>query len=170
MIPKRSSLWLYRPGYQLIVFFVSFVAPLVAISYSYTFMFRMAHKRPTTTSADRKRKNVDMKTIKTIAVIVVVFVICWFPFFVLVLFNGFCACVGNQHVLALTMFMHHTNSSLNPIIYVWYSKQFRQAFLTALNKFAHNNTEAEFLIRWLKKNEKRLGREEERVNIVLLRL
>ena len=72
-----------------------------------------------------------------IAILIVVFIVCWCPFSMLVLVNGFCGCVRNGHLITLVKFMHYSNSAFNPLVYVWYNEQYRKAFLRTVTKFAH---------------------------------
>lgn len=70
-----------------------------------------------------------MKAAKTIAVVIGCFVLCWLPFFVVVL--------GHAHsrqfsypieVFNLIKWMSYLNSALNPVIYTFMNRVFRRAF------------------------------------------
>ena len=112
---------------------------------------RQQNETPKIASPQQKsRLSTDVKAIKTIAIVVVAFFLCWCPFFVVVLVNGFCKCVSNEHLIVLVKVMHYSNSALNPIIYVWHNTQYRKAFVTALTKFAHLYG-AEFVVTFLNK-------------------
>ena len=71
----------------------------------------------------------EMKAAKTIAVVIGSFVVCWLPFFVMV--------VGHAHsaqfpypieVFNLIKWMAYLNSALNPVIYAFMNRVFRRAF------------------------------------------
>ena len=157
LIPQNTDNWYYQPGYQILVFLVSFAIPLAGISYCYIRMLREVTRQqiqlPQGQLKQRCQLAVDLKALKTIAIVVIVFVICWCPFFVIVLVNGFCKCVRNEHLVIFVKILHYTNSALNPVIYVWYNKQYRKAFICALTKLA-NQHNAEFLVAFLNNNLK----------------
>ena len=71
----------------------------------------------------------ESKTAKTLAVVVGCFVVCWFPFFVMYLVEGLCAaCSVNPTLNMLLTWLGYANSGLNPFIYAFYNRQFRQSF------------------------------------------
>ena len=157
LIPRNADNWYHQPGYQIMVFLVCFALPLAGISYCYICMFREVTRQqnqlPQGQLKQRCQLAVDFKAIKTIAIVVIVFVICWCPFFAIVIVNGFCKCVRNEHLIIFVKILHYTNSALNPVIYVWYNKEYRKAFICALTKLA-NQHNAEFLIAFLNNNIK----------------
>ena len=140
MIPRRTNLWIHSPGYQLLIFLVSFVIPLIGISYCYFNMFKEVSRHRSNllkvSSSCTNELVIDVKVIKTIAIVVVVFFICWCPFFVTVLVNGFCKCVRSVKLVTFVKLLHYSNSAFNPNIYVWYNEKFRQAFTSWLIKIA----------------------------------
>ena len=75
LIPNETDLWYYRPGYQTLVFLVSFVLPLVGICYCYIKVFKKVpvHKiRLSNSGQDEQRRfSMDVKAIKTIAILTV---------------------------------------------------------------------------------------------------
>ena len=150
---------MYQPGYQLLVFTVSFVIPLSGIFYCYYRMFREGERQRGMPAARQishisitGKTSLDTKVIKTIAIVVMMFVLCWMPLFVVDLYNSFCDnCVRNHYLLTSINVMHYSSSVLNPIIYVWYNKQYRQAFVSVLTKFAHAHG-AEFVVVFLNNN------------------
>ena len=173
VIPRNT--WFYQPGYQLLVFFTSFVLPLTGISYCYFNVFREVSRHQRQILGGQPLPKcaglpADIKAIRTILIVILMFVICWCPFFVVVLANGFCKCVTNIYLISFVKIMHYSSSALNPIIYVWHNRGYRKAFIIALNKFAHQR-EASFLISFI--NEKPSmgeGINKNTGKIVLLRL
>ncbi|XP_023220987.1 QRFP-like peptide receptor [Centruroides sculpturatus] len=77
------------------------------------------------------------KVIKMVCVVLVVFVLCWMPFQIIVLYSQF----GQKEALLpewflkmnyLATFAAHSNSALNPVIYGGFNNNFRQSFLKLL--------------------------------------
>lgn len=77
------------------------------------------------------------KVIKMVCVVLVVFVICWMPFQIIVLYSQFGQIDSTLPDWFLKMnyiatFAAYSNSALNPIIYGGFNNNFRQAFLKLL--------------------------------------
>ncbi|XP_078094612.1 D(1C) dopamine receptor-like [Mustelus asterias] len=78
----------------------------------------------------------ETQVLKTLSIIMGVFVFCWLPFFVLNCLVPFCAtgarppCVG-ETTFRIFVWFGWTNSALNPIIYA-FNGEFRRAFATIL--------------------------------------
>ncbi|XP_039995308.1 D(1)-like dopamine receptor [Xiphias gladius] len=83
----------------------------------------------------------ETKVLKTLSIIMGVFVFCWLPFFVLNCTVPFCdpPCVGDTTFTVFVWF-GWANSSLNPVIYA-FNADFRRAFATILgcNRICSNN-------------------------------
>lgn len=72
----------------------------------------------------------ERKASITLGIIMTAFTVCWFPFFLIALlspmFETFKELASNYGLLAL--WLGYANSMLNPIIYVTFHRDFRQAF------------------------------------------
>lgn len=80
--------------------------------------------RKETLEAKRERK-----AAKTLAIITGAFVVCWLPFFIMVMVSITCpSCVIDDDLAALFLWLGYFNSTLNPVIYTIFSPEFRQAF------------------------------------------
>uniref|UniRef100_A0A3B3Y3E9 G-protein coupled receptors family 1 profile domain-containing protein n=1 Tax=Poecilia mexicana TaxID=48701 RepID=A0A3B3Y3E9_9TELE len=83
----------------------------------------------------------ETKVLKTLSIIMGVFVFCWLPFFVLNCTVPFCdpPCVSDTTFTVFVWF-GWANSSLNPVIYA-FNADFRRAFATILgcNRICSNN-------------------------------
>ena len=86
----------------------------------------------------------DLRIATTVAVVIVLFVICWTPFFginfafavcIATLFKGAC-CPGLMTlptwILSVNKWLHYGNSVCNPVIYGFGNKDFRRAFRKSL--------------------------------------
>ncbi|XP_056147907.1 D(1)-like dopamine receptor [Lampris incognitus] len=84
----------------------------------------------------------ETKVLKTLSIIMGVFVFCWLPFFVLNCMVPFCdpPCVSDT-TFTIFVWFGWANSSLNPVIYA-FNADFRRAFTTILgcNKICSSNT------------------------------
>ncbi|CAD5222418.1 unnamed protein product [Bursaphelenchus xylophilus] len=79
----------------------------------------------------------EQKATITLAVVLIVFLGCWVPFFSFHLSNALCILIYQQHcvhfmVSFLTTWLGYLNSSLNPLIYTVFDHRFRRAFKKVL--------------------------------------
>ena len=56
------------------------------------------------------------------------FVMCWLPFFVWYLVSSLCECDSPEWVVQLFFWIGYFNSTLNPVIYAYFNRDFRDAF------------------------------------------
>ena len=143
------SVWIYSaiiaclrliewPGrsFQHFVSTVSFFLPLSLVIVMYTVIFVVVkiqvHRIGSTGGKDHAT---EMKAAKTIAVVIGAFVICWLPFFVIV--------VGHANdknftypieVYNMFKWMEYLNSCLNPVIYTCMNRNYRRAFRRLFNR------------------------------------
>ena len=164
------------PPFYTVAAATGFFLPLLIVlcAYSYVFYIAMGHIRAiarTTVPASRviegntKEKNQaltrEIKAAKTLAIVVGVFTICWFPFFVAIVVRFWCeSCVEaeqNPKLKYFFMFVNITfvytlpqiNSACNPFIYVIFSKKLRLAFVRMFRKFRNQIWD------WLEKPERK---------------
>ncbi|XP_045467878.1 muscarinic acetylcholine receptor gar-2 isoform X4 [Harmonia axyridis] len=81
-----------------------------------------------------KSENRARKALRTISFILGAFVVCWTPFHVFALVEGFCTtppCI-NEHLYMFSYFLCYANSPLNPFCYALANQQFKKTFTRIL--------------------------------------
>lgn len=75
-------------------------------------------KKPPAISAAKEKRGV-----KVLGIVLGCFTICWFPFFTMYIFAGFCtSCKLNAHVEQFITWLGYSNSAMNPIIYTVFNR------------------------------------------------
>ena len=168
----RSCVANLNKTYAISSSFISFYIPVVIMIATYTRIYRIAqtqirriasleraaeqaqnqghgvnrnqhqqHRSNDETSLKSSFKK-ETKVLKTLSIIMGVFVFCWLPFFILNCTVPFCdpPCVSDTTFTVFVWF-GWANSSLNPVIYA-FNAEFRRAFATILgcNQICSNNT------------------------------
>ncbi|XP_018571427.1 muscarinic acetylcholine receptor M1 [Anoplophora glabripennis] len=86
-----------------------------------------------------KSENRARKALRTISFILGAFVVCWTPYHVFALVEGFCTdppCI-NGHVYMFSYFLCYANSPLNPFCYALANQQFKKTFTRILRGDFH---------------------------------
>ncbi|XP_041970221.1 muscarinic acetylcholine receptor DM1 isoform X1 [Aricia agestis] len=86
-----------------------------------------------------KSENRARKAFRTISFILGAFVVCWTPYHVLALVEGFCThppCI-NQHLYMFSYFLCYANSPINPFCYALANQQFKKTFTRLLKGDFH---------------------------------
>lgn len=86
-----------------------------------------------------KSENRARKALRTISFILGAFVICWTPYHIFALVEGFCEqppCV-NGHIYMFSYFLCYANSPLNPFCYALANQQFKKTFTRILKGDFH---------------------------------
>ena len=122
---------------------VAFFLPLLIVIVTYSCVFRVAFaqaKAVASLDPNKGKRHIlrELKATKTIAVVIGVFIVCWLPGFILIVLSLWCeSCfipfVKNKDLsLAVRIIFVYVlpvmNSSLNPLIYTLFNKEFRSAF------------------------------------------
>ncbi|KAF2897586.1 hypothetical protein ILUMI_08589 [Ignelater luminosus] len=90
------------------------------------------HHTPTKDRNIIKMKR-EHKAARTLGIIMGVFILCWLPFFVWYVTTTLCETCFNPDILVTMVFwIGYFNSTLNPVIYAYFNKEFREAFKNTL--------------------------------------
>lgn len=125
----------------------SFYIPLIIMLIAYATILRIARKQarrlvreqcvPSFGKCDDDKKLPkrikalanDTKAIRTLGIIMGVFIISWLPFFLMYLILSFCeSCYLSNLDVSLITWLGYANSFLNPMIYAYLNRDFKQAF------------------------------------------
>lgn len=91
------------------------------------------HHTPTKERIMTKMKR-EHKAAKTLGIIMGTFILCWLPFFLWYVSTTLCGepCPCPDVVVALVFWIGYFNSTLNPLIYAYFNRDFREAFKNTL--------------------------------------
>lgn len=127
-----------RPIYFLVLFFLGYAIPLVAIFlFSTMTVFNLwATKAPDRTNVSQATKN-KRKATRLVIVLVAVFGISWLPFHVTWLWanyfpRSFLNTYTFYYLRVFSFVLSYTNSMVNPFIYAFFSQNFQRAFRKAI--------------------------------------
>ncbi|XP_015523836.1 octopamine receptor beta-2R isoform X1 [Neodiprion virginianus] len=76
----------------------------------------------------------EHKAARTLGIIMGTFILCWLPFFLWYVTMSLCGptCYCPDIVIAILFWIGYTNSALNPLIYAYFNRDFREAFRNTL--------------------------------------
>ncbi|XP_066582360.1 octopamine receptor beta-1R-like isoform X1 [Prorops nasuta] len=87
-----------------------------------------------TTIRQPKSWRAEHKAARTLGIIMGAFLLCWLPFFLWYLTTSLCgeACYCPDTVVSVLFWIGYFNSALNPLIYAYFNRDFREAFKDTL--------------------------------------
>ncbi|KAF7274530.1 hypothetical protein GWI33_012819 [Rhynchophorus ferrugineus] len=90
------------------------------------------HHTPTRERSISRMKR-EHKAARTLGIIMGIFILCWLPFFLWYDSVSLCTTCECPHlVVAILFWIGYFNSTLNPLIYAYFNKDFREAFKNTL--------------------------------------
>ncbi|XP_055851149.1 octopamine receptor beta-2R isoform X2 [Episyrphus balteatus] len=76
----------------------------------------------------------EHKAARTLGIIMGTFILCWLPFFIWYIVTSLCSsCKFPDIFVAIVFWIGYFNSTLNPLIYAYFNRDFREAFRNTLN-------------------------------------
>ncbi|XP_055551238.1 octopamine receptor beta-3R-like isoform X2 [Wyeomyia smithii] len=88
-----------------------------------------------TSTRPTKGWRAEHKAARTLGIIMGVFLLCWLPFFLWYVITTLCGeedCPCPEVVITLLFWIGYFNSTLNPLIYAYFNRDFREAFRNTL--------------------------------------
>ncbi|CAH1239264.1 HTR6 [Branchiostoma lanceolatum] len=142
--PRPQCLFDPSKTYALTASIVTFYIPLAAILFTYSRIYKEAKSQATRVASlnkqfrsESRRRNgkrgsqpsgpSSAKAIRTLGVILGAFMLTWLPFFVGNIVRPFCGCIPGEVFEGLT-WLGWCNSTMNPVIYPLFIKDFKQVF------------------------------------------
>ncbi|KAI8494781.1 hypothetical protein Bbelb_273860 [Branchiostoma belcheri] len=135
VIPESKNCLLFNSKEFVVVFFaLAYALPLLAIVIMYALMLKRVWTRVGLgVMNDTSRNKSKRKVTRMIVVIVAVFGLCWLPLQVYLLVQMVDSTFGRedwqQVLLYVANALAYSNSSVNPLIYAFFSVQFRRSFM-----------------------------------------
>ncbi|XP_073257606.1 QRFP-like peptide receptor [Porites lutea] len=116
-----------RQTYYMLQAVLIFVCPLMYMIWAHWKILRVLQTHIRNTAGMGSVESKQHKVTKMLAVVTLVFFCCWSPFIIVRALRYFYAYEGNE-VWRLTQLIIFGNSAANPILYCFYSAQFRRSF------------------------------------------
>ncbi|RVE65651.1 hypothetical protein OJAV_G00118710 [Oryzias javanicus] len=87
-------------------------------------------QRAPTPSSSRSFLQREVRAAKSLAIIVGLFALCWLPLHIINCYNHLCRNCERPHILVMNIaiILSHANSAVNPFIYAYRIREFRQTF------------------------------------------
>ena len=112
--------------------FVPTIQPEVATESTFG---RTATLRQAPKQTQRQQRASDIRTAKGFLVVIGAYFLCWTPFCFTLILDIIMMEKINSKVSLICLWLGYTNSCLNPLIYTWKYKQFRNALVSTGRKF-----------------------------------
>ena len=112
---------------------IIFVIPTIIIIFSYTMIFHAVKTRDILHHTFKY----EVRLAAMIGIVIILFLLCWFPFFLFNLLAEYCSCWDSAYAkfIPAIKFLHYSNSTMNPIIYAYRNSDYRRALKKLICKF-----------------------------------
>ncbi|KAK7940258.1 hypothetical protein WMY93_003584 [Mugilogobius chulae] len=130
--PDEHNLW--SNAFILVTSILGFFGPVVVICLCYMLLVIKVRSAGARAGLTKRRKS-ERKVTRMVVIIVLVFVLCWMPFFTTNLVNMFYTIPNssvNVAIFYILVIVTYINSCSNPILYGFLSENFNQSFQKAL--------------------------------------
>ncbi|XP_036387421.1 adenosine receptor A1-like [Megalops cyprinoides] len=128
-------------------FFGWVLPPLVLMLLIYVEIFYMIHRQldrkvSASQSDPRRYYGKELKLAKSLALVLFLFAVSWLPLHILNCITLFCpSCEKPMFLIYIAILLTHGNSAVNPIVYAFRIKKFRNAFLKIWEQYVCCNKE-----------------------------
>eukprot|EP00794_Sanderia_malayensis_P005281 gene5281-5949_t len=114
---------------------VGFLVPLILIVFSYCNVYMIIQKVPRNVVSKEENQRVT----RTVCILVIAFIVCWLPFFVVSISSKHCfKChlfvLDHQWIRSVVIWLHYLNSCCNPFLYCIFNAYYKDAFKIVLKK------------------------------------
>uniref|UniRef100_A0A3P8UZ32 Adenosine receptor A2 n=1 Tax=Cynoglossus semilaevis TaxID=244447 RepID=A0A3P8UZ32_CYNSE len=117
-------------------FFGCVLVPLLVMLVLYANIFMAARQTASSPSSSSSTLQKEVHAAKSLAIIVGLFAFCWLPLHIINCFNHLCQDCNRPHIwlMNIAIILSHANSVVNPFIYAYRIREFRQTFRRILMK------------------------------------
>ncbi|XP_065071997.1 D(2) dopamine receptor A-like isoform X2 [Rhopilema esculentum] len=117
----------------LMLVIITFVIPTMIIIFSYVTIFHSVKTR----ESFHHTLRYEVRLAAMIGIVIILFLLCWFPFFLFNLLAEYCSCwsASFSKLIPAVKYLHYSNSTMNPIIYAYRNSDYRRAFKKLFYKF-----------------------------------
>ena len=127
--------------YTLVLFFSLYLCPLFLLALLYSIIALKVWGRTVPGQTTAVNQVIEMerkkKIIKTCLTVVLVFALCWLPFYLYLILNFVGAfnneCSTPEYLAFLGLFFGHANSAINPFIYIIYNSDYQKGVKEVLS-------------------------------------
>ncbi|XP_031574302.1 octopamine receptor beta-3R-like [Actinia tenebrosa] len=151
-----------KPAYSVVSSVINFVIPTIVMCVLYFKIYKVAHAHARRIgrhenishsaveynsgtngggTSERRSMSKNIKAAKTIAILVSAFLFCWMPYTLVSSASILCGrkCYDNtpEEVITLTLLLAYMNSALNPFLYAFHNRDFRESFRRLLKLQFH---------------------------------
>nr|XP_028590316.1 adenosine receptor A3-like [Podarcis muralis] len=118
-------------------FFSWILVPLLVMCALYSEIFNILQTKLKQNTTSMKGTRIlygrEFKMIKSLALVLFLFIVCWLPLLIINSISHFCqTCRVPLPMLDVAILLSHANSSLNPIVYALRIKRFRKMYILIL--------------------------------------